>query len=73
MYRLKREYSGRGIEQIITPACSCGWRGKGYAAWNDYQMTMVKVQEDMHIKEGHKTLTTNQQISAWTDPEEVAE
>lgn len=48
-HTLQRRYKGEGIEREITPACSCGWVGIGYAAWNDYQHVMVKDQEDEHI------------------------
>lgn len=47
---LSREISGSGIERTLTPTCSCGWKGKGYAAHNDMQYTMVKEQEINHIK-----------------------
>lgn len=50
---LKREYSGKGYLRIITPTCSCGWVGKGYAAYNDYQHAMVKDQESDHLRK-HK-------------------
>jgi hypothetical protein len=46
---LKREHSGEGITHCITPTCSCGWRGFGYEAHNDWQHTMVKDQESAHL------------------------
>lgn len=50
-HSLKREYAGRNESRTITPTCSCGWRGVGYAAYNDYQNTMVRAQEAYHIKQ----------------------
>jgi hypothetical protein len=47
---LKREHSGEGISSCITPTCSCGWRGIGYEAHNDWQHAMVKDQESAHLR-----------------------
>lgn len=47
---LKREYHGEGITRRVTPTCSCGWRGIGYEAHNDYQHTLVKDQEMEHLR-----------------------
>ena len=49
-HELKKEYTGSGITECITPTCSCGWRGIGYEAHNDWQYTLVKEQEDEHRK-----------------------
>jgi len=46
---LSREKTGSGMDEKITPICSCGWRGIGYAAHNDYQMTNVREQEQDHV------------------------
>jgi len=46
---LKRDVKGTGILEIITPECSCGWRGIGYAAHNDYQISNVRDQEKKHL------------------------
>lgn len=48
--RYKREYTGEGIEQGITPTCSCGWRGRTEYAWNDWQMTNIAEQEQEHAR-----------------------
>lgn len=48
-HSLKREYVGKNEGQIITPTCSCGWRGRGEPAYNDFQMTNVKEQENEHL------------------------
>ena len=49
-HELKRLYEGKNEMHKITPTCSCGWVGIGYHAYNDYQHTMVKDQEDDHIR-----------------------
>ncbi len=49
-HNLKREYSGKNETHKITPTCSCGWRGIGYEAWNDYQHAMVNDQEREHLR-----------------------
>ena len=41
---------GSGITEKITPICSCGWKGIGYEAHNDYQYTLVKDQQLEHLK-----------------------
>jgi hypothetical protein len=46
---LNRDVKGTGILETITPVCSCGWHGIGYAAHNDYQMTNVREQEIKHL------------------------
>ena len=48
---LKREYDRRNESRTITPTCSCGWRGIGYAAYNDWQHTMVAEQESEHKRQ----------------------
>ena len=47
---LQRDVKGAGILETITPVCSCGWRGIGYAAHNDWQMTNVREQEVKHLQ-----------------------
>ena len=49
-HTLKREYEGKDESRKITPTCSCGWRGIGYEAWNDYQHAMVDDQEKDHLR-----------------------
>lgn len=51
LHSFKREYKGEGIEQGITPTCSCGWKGREEFAWNDWQMTNVADQESQHRAE----------------------
>jgi hypothetical protein len=46
---LRRAVSGKGMDETITPICSCGWHGIGYASHNDYQMTNVREQEIKHL------------------------
>lgn len=48
-HKIERQYEGRGITMKITPVCSCGWRGRGYEAHNDYQYSNVMEQEKRHI------------------------
>ena len=50
MHVLKRVYKGKGIEESITPTCSCGWQGCPEFAYDDYQYTNVKEQEVNHIR-----------------------
>lgn len=50
-HKLKRESSGSREMYTITPTCSCGWRGVGHAAYEDYQHALIKEQEDRHIRE----------------------
>ena len=50
IHKMKREHTGSGFTECITPTCSCGWRGIGYEAHNDWQYTLVKEQEDEHRK-----------------------
>ena len=47
---LTRESQGRNEMRKITPTCSCGWRGIGYEAHNDWQHTLVVEQERDHIR-----------------------
>jgi len=49
-HKLRREHSGSAEMATITPTCTCGWRGIGYAAYNDYQHTMVREQEGEHLR-----------------------
>jgi hypothetical protein len=49
-HSLQRQYKGQAESREIKPTCSCGWVGIGYAAWNDYQHTMVEDQEKDHIR-----------------------
>lgn len=46
---LHRDVKGTGILETITPVCSCGWIGIGYAAHNDYQISNVRDQEKKHL------------------------
>ena len=48
---MKREYFGKNESRTITPTCSCGWKGGGIAAYNDYQQYMVQQQEDQHRRD----------------------
>jgi hypothetical protein len=43
--------SGSGITECLTPVCSCGWKGIGYEAHNDWQHTLVKEQIAKHKAE----------------------
>jgi len=52
-HKLERKYKGDREMRTITPTCSCGWIGRGYAAYNDYQHSMVKEQENQHLDEAN--------------------
>jgi hypothetical protein len=46
------ESKGEGMNETMTPVCTCGWRGIGYAAYNNWQHTLVHDQINAH-KEFH--------------------
>jgi len=41
----------QGIEQEITPTCSCGWKGWTEYAHNDHMYSNLKEQEEKHLKD----------------------
>jgi len=53
-HELTRKHSGEGIQQTMTPTCSCGWVGRGYAAYNSYQFSNVSEQEEAHINSSRR-------------------
>jgi hypothetical protein len=57
-HELKRESAGKAEMGSITPTCSCGWRGHTEYAYNDYQHTNVKEQENDHIRNAQRALKT---------------
>jgi hypothetical protein len=46
-----RDSKGQGMDQSVTPICSCGWKGYAEEAHNDYMYTNLKEQEEKHIKD----------------------
>jgi len=38
-HEIKIERRGEGLDGIMTPVCSCGWRGRDHYAHNDWQTT----------------------------------
>lgn len=48
-HEITREYGGKAEMSYIQPKCSCGWAGEKVYAYNDYQLTLVKVQESDHL------------------------
>ena len=50
-HNITRDSKGQGMDQSITPICSCGWKGYAEEAHNDYMYTNLKEQEDKHLKD----------------------
>lgn len=44
---------GSGMDEKHTPACTCGWIGRGYEAHNDWQYTLVDEQLREHLAINH--------------------
>lgn len=42
---------GEGLNQIITPSCVCGWKGKGEPVYEDWYPTNISNQIEKHLKE----------------------
>lgn len=47
---IDRLLEGKGLDEVMTPVCSCGWKGRGYAAYNNWQHTNVQEQIDEHLE-----------------------
>jgi hypothetical protein len=56
-HTLTREYGGKRESSWIKPRCSCGWVGEARYAFEDYQRTLVEVDESDHIRKSRETAT----------------
>jgi len=54
-HNITRESGGKFESGWVQPKCSCGWVGRKEYAYNDWQMTNVKDQEDNHFDDARKT------------------
>lgn len=43
-----RNSSGSGETQMSQAACSCGWAGTKYEAWQDTREELIKIEERQH-------------------------
>lgn len=50
-HKMKREHGGEGMMGWMQPACSCGWKGTQFFAYEDYQHTSCARQEVNHKRE----------------------
>ena len=50
-HKLNRNRGGQNELSWIQPICSCGWEGHKHYAYNDYQFSMLKDEENEHICE----------------------
>lgn len=48
-----------GNMATITPICCCGWRGFGVAAYNDDQLSQVRRQGEVHIRDVAQAAVTD--------------
>lgn len=53
-HKLHREEGGGGMYGWIQPTCSCGWVGRAEYAYNDWQLTNVRDQEQEHLAKVNK-------------------
>ena len=52
-HKTEIETNGEGMNELMTPVCSCGWRGIGYEAHNDWQWKNVQDQINGHLIANH--------------------
>lgn len=48
-HKLTRNFGGKNELSWKQPICSCGWKGKKHYAYNDYQHSNLKDEENKHI------------------------
>lgn len=56
-HEIKRSRGGNNELSWIQPICSCGWEGHKHYAYNDFQFSMLKSEENVHIVEMHRKKT----------------
>jgi hypothetical protein len=44
------EREGSGMRECFTPVCTCGWRGRGLEAYNNWLWTILEDQKKEHLE-----------------------
>jgi hypothetical protein len=48
-HEINREFGGKNELSWKQLICSCGWKGKKHYAYNDYQFSNLRAEENEHI------------------------